>query len=120
MGGCRWGINETFPAFCIQLLSSPDGADGINYSVDWKRFEKVFGRDSLRIVSFSNLIDNGVDLFQHFCEEIIGLRSVPEIPKGLIQRNTGLDIFDAEIIRSLNYLYYAETSRTRPLDARRV
>jgi hypothetical protein len=102
----------TFPEFYIRQLSNPESTGEVNYSIVWERFAKVFGRDSLRIVSFNNLLDRGVDLFQHFCEEVVGVHDVPKIARGLIQRNAGPDMVDSEIMRALNYLYYLATSRT--------
>ena len=108
------GNYVTFPEFCIQSLSNPSGAGGVNYSIVWDKFAKVFRRHSLRIVSFNNLVDRGVDLFQHLCDDVVGVHEVPPVAKGLIQRNAGPDMFNSEIIRALNYLYYGETSRTDP------
>ncbi len=114
----RWHVSvgnyETFPEFCIRLLSSPDSTSEINYSIVWKTFVTVFGRDSLRIVSYNNLVDRGVDLFEHFSQDVIGVSTVPQVAIGLIRRNGWPDMIDAEIIRTLNYLYYEETSRIDP------
>ena len=82
-----------------------------NYSIVWDNYAKIFGRESLRIVSFSNLIDHNVDLFDHFCRAILGLKEAPQVEKGLIQKNAGPNMIDTEILRDLNYLYYIDTSR---------
>ena len=108
------GYYVTFPEYYIRFLSNPEGTGEVNYSLVWEQFAKVFGRDSLRIVSFNNLIDRGVDLFKHFCEDIVEIYGVPQVEEGLIQKNVGPDMIDAEIMRTLNYLYYANTSRSDP------
>ena len=100
----------TFPEFYIRLLSNPEGTGEINYSIVWDTYAKVFGRNSLRIVSFNNLIDLRVDLFDHFCRAILGLEQTPRVEKGLIQKNAGPNMIDTEILRDLNYLYYLGTS----------
>jgi hypothetical protein len=108
------GNIATFPEFYIRFLSNPEGTGEINYSIVWDEFAKIFGRESLRIVSFTNLVDRGVDLFKHFCEVIVGVSDVPQIEKGLVQLNAGPEMIDAELMRVLNYLYKLETSREDP------
>ena len=105
------GQYATFPEFYIRFLSNPEGTGEINYSIVWKTFEQIFGRQSLRIVSFNNLVDCGIDLFKHFCEVIVGLGATPQIVEGLIQRNKSPDMIDTEILRVINYLYYLDTSQ---------
>ena len=106
------GSYETFPECYIRLMSSQDKTINLNYSVLWKQFSNVFGRDTLRIVSYSNLVDRGIDLFEHFCTELLGVNEVPQTAEGLIQRNAWPDMIDAEIVRALNHLHHEETSRT--------
>jgi hypothetical protein len=108
------GHYATFPEFYIRFLSNPEGTGEVNYSIVWEQYANVFGRDSLRIVGFNNLVDRNVDLFTHFMETFVNLRDLPKIEIGLIQKNVGPDMVDAEIVRALNYLYFAETSRIEP------
>lgn len=104
----------TFPEYYIQFLSNPEGSGEFNYSIVWEQFANVFGRDSLRIVSFNNLVDRQVDLFKHFMKTFFGLDDVPNIEMSLIQKNAGPNMVDAEIMRALNYLYSVETLRIDP------
>src|SRR5208282_4587432 len=102
---------EGFDALKLdEILSHPINTGEINYSLVWESFARVFGRESLRIVSYSNLSDKGVDLFAHFCRTIVGLPEVPQTRKGLIQHNKGPSMIEAEILRGLNYLYFLENS----------
>jgi hypothetical protein len=102
----------TFPEYYARFLLNPAGAGEFNYSLAWDSFAKVFGRQALNLVSYSNLADAGVNLFAHFCQAILGLPGVPETRKGLIQHNKGPSMIDAELLRALNYLYFLETSST--------
>jgi hypothetical protein len=110
----KMGHYATFPEFYIRLVSRPESTGEVNYSIVWDRFAKVFGRDSLRIVSFNNLVEGNVDLFKHFMETIVGLHDMPKVKKGLIQKNERLDTVDTEILRALNCLQYAETAEINP------
>lgn len=102
----------TFSEFYVRFLLNPAGSAECNYSLAWDSFAKVFGRQALNLVSYSNLVDKDVNLFAHFCQEIVGLPDVPQTRKGLIQYNKGPSMIDAEILRALNYLYFLETSST--------
>jgi hypothetical protein len=98
----------TFPEFYARLLNRPSETGEINYSSVWDHFARVFGRDSLKIVPYSNLREHGIDLFAHFCRTVVGLPDVPQTKKGLIQHNKSPDMVEAEILRGLNYLYFLE------------
>ena len=104
------GQYQTFPEYYIKFMNNPEETGQINYSKVWEHFEKIFGRESLKIVSFSNLVDDRVDLFEHFCKLILGLHEAPKIEEGLIQKNVGYDMIDTEILRGINYIYRTKTS----------
>jgi hypothetical protein len=104
------GDYMTFPEFFNLLLNNPNNSR-VNALKVWENYEQAFGRRALRLVSFSNLLDRGVDLFKHFCEVIVGLPETPEIAKGLIQHNVSPSMADQEILRALNYVYFMNTSR---------
>lgn len=108
------GHHATFPEYYARVLTAPDNKGVVDYSLSWRRFERVFGRDSLRLVSFNNLLDNGIDLFEHFCEVILGWPAVPKVDRSLIRENAGAGAIKTEIVRALNFLYSAETSRAEP------
>ena len=107
----KMGQFVTFPKFYIPLLSDPEGTGEINYHTVWERFANVFGRHSLKIVSFSNLLDHRIDFFDHFCRVILGLPSTPQTAKENVQYNKSTSVIDTEIIRALNYIYYFDTSQ---------
>ncbi len=77
------------------------------------KYEQVFGRESLKIVSFNNLVEHNVDLFKHFCEVIVGLPEAPRVEKR-VDRNVGVEMTETEITRALNYMHYVETLRSDP------
>jgi hypothetical protein len=109
------GKHETFLDFYTRATQTPGAQCGIrraeiNYSVMLGRYEAIFGRESLKLVSFSNLVDHGIDLFTHFCEVILGINGIPKIQND-VKRNVGAEMTETEIIRALNYMYYTETSR---------
>ena len=108
------GQYRTFPEFYARLVDNAIAKAEVNPTVVWRKYENVFGRQNLKIVSFSNLVDHGVDLFKHFCEVVVGIREAPHIKEGLIRQNAGVDMVQTEIIRAINYMHYMETRRYDP------
>jgi hypothetical protein len=109
------GRYPTFPEHFAAYFADPTGMGGLNWSLVWRRFESVFGRQSLRLVPFSHLRRAKVDLFAHFCATFLDLDRPPVVDQGLIQRNISPDPEEIEILRALNYLHYVETGRLEVL-----
>jgi hypothetical protein len=103
------GEFQTFPEFFLFYAAEPSGSGEINYARVWSHFENVFGRKSLKLVSFSNLERNNVDLFDHFCRTFLGLAQAPMIKTCLIQKNISPPMQEMEIIRALNALHFHRT-----------
>ena len=79
----------------------------------WDVCARVFGRESLRLVSYSNLRQQKVDLAEHFFKTFLGWDQPISVPPGLVQSNVSPDLFDTEIIRALNHLDFIATRRIR-------
>jgi len=103
------GQFQTFPEFYVFYLNDPEGTGEINYSLVWDRYARIFGRGSLRLVSYSNLRDHKVDLFDHFCKVILGLRATPKVDRELIQSNISPNFYESEVLRVLNYIRFMDT-----------
>jgi len=114
----KMGASPTLPEFYASYLRNPSETDAVSYSRVWEKFSQIFGKKSLRLVSYSNLRDRGVDLYTHFAKTFLGLSSCdPNIEKDLIQRNVSPDLCDTEILRALNWLDFRAVGRVR-LDMR--
>lgn len=112
------GAFPTLPEFYASYLRNPTDTDAVSYSRVWEKFSRIFGRKSLRLVSYSNLRDRGVDLYSHFAKTFLGLHDCDtRIEKDLIQRNVSPDLYDTEILRALNWLDFRAVGRVR-LDMR--
>lgn len=108
------GRRRTFPEFFSRVIDNAIVRPEVNYSVMWRRYEKIFGRENLKIVSFNNLVEHSIDLFTHFCKVIVGISDAPQVTKGRVRQNTGSDMIHTEIVRALNCVYHMETSRVDP------
>lgn len=98
----KQGSLQTFPEWHAALLSTADRHPGINQAIFLDKFARIFGRENIKLISYSNLMDHKVDLFKHFCNKILNL-SEPPAPSGggaLVHESMG--IFLTELIRGLN------------------
>lgn len=92
---------------------NPANSPEVNYSRAWDKWGQVFGRESLRLVSYSNLVEHKVDPAEHFFRMFLGWEGEMQVPGGRVQSNVSPDLFDTEILRVLNYLDHQATGRRR-------
>ncbi len=104
------GRFETFPQLHFRFTQNPMKSPEINPTLTWNKFEDVFGRDSLALISFDNLVDRNLDLFQHFIRAVLQC-TVTASPEN-VMRNTSMNKFDIEVLRALNYLHYRAEGTT--------
>ena len=109
----KMGGHSSLPEFYASYLRNPLDTDAVNYSRVWEKFSRIFGRRSLRLVSYSNLRDRKIDLFRHFAKTFLGFEGKQEVENGLIQGNTSPDFCDTEILRALNWLDFQTIGRVR-------
>ncbi len=86
----------------------------INYSLTWANMVRAFGRGSLRLVSYNNLRDGKIDLFQHFAKTFLDWSGDLAVHNDLILSNISPDHFDTEIVRALNCMDFQSVGRRRP------
>ncbi|MGE5272016.1 MAG: hypothetical protein ACM3JG_20355 [Thiohalocapsa sp.] len=98
----KQGSLQTFPEWYAALLAAGDDHPGINQASSLDKFAWAFGRRNIRLVSYSNLRDHNVDIFDHFCSAILGLPASAAIKSsgGVVHESMG--VFLTELIRCLN------------------
>lgn len=96
----KHGQTMTFPEFMASHLTNPYASYIVNYANLLDRFEQVFGIDNIVLVSYSNVVEGGDDLGEHFFRTFLGWPDAPLI-QGL-RPNASLSISDIEVIRTLN------------------
>lgn len=107
------GGTETFPEAFVRLFRD-QRARPLNYLTVLDGLANVFGADSLRIVSYSNLMDAKDDLVRQFCDAILGVRDVTVAAEGRTA-NISTGLHATEMARWLNGWSKA---RGRPADMR--
>ena len=96
------GALETFPEFYARTLAYAADNQMINQKIVLDRFAEVFGRDSLRIFSYSNLQDNDQDIAENFFRYVLDWDQDLILRQDIVHELMG--IFLTELIRCLNVL----------------
>jgi hypothetical protein len=110
----KHGSLETLPEFALARLADPAASEIVNFALVLGRYAKVFGADSLRVASYSAVVESGEDLLRHFCRSFLAWEAPPPIkPRRL---NESLSMVDSELVRILNALEWtrARERRTKP------
>jgi hypothetical protein len=98
----KQGAKETFAEMYARTLATAHGDMGINYIHILDKFSSVFGYHSIQIVSYSDLVDNEIDLFEHFAQNILGWDYRNQRSSERVHESMGP--FLAELMRCLNAL----------------
>ena len=109
----KMGRFPTFPEFFLSHLNHPFESAAVNYSLVWAKICRVFGRRSLRLISYNDLRDRQIDQFRHFAENFLDWNGEHGLDAGLIDCNVSPNLYDIEILRSLNWLDYQAVQRHR-------
>ena len=109
----RTGLYPTFPEHYLTLTRHPRLSSAVNSSLLWAHIVRIFGRSSLKLVSYNNLRDQRIDLFSHFTEQFLGWRGRPDIGKEPLVVNPSATTIDTEIVRALNWLDFQSVGRRR-------
>jgi hypothetical protein len=107
----KQGSAETLPEFFLRRVCAPLASNIINFCVILDRLADVFGKSSIRVVSYSNLVDAKVDLFQHFLRELLKIDDQGFPYKPTSYPNVSLDPLDVELIRVLNRIQFETTGK---------
>ncbi len=104
------GRFETFPQEHFRFTQNPMKSREINPTLTWSKFENLFGRETLLLISFDNLVERNLNLFQHFVRAVLQC-TIDATPEN-VMLNTSMSKFDIEVLRVINYLHYRREGKT--------
>jgi hypothetical protein len=104
----KHGSDETFPEFFAHKATDPFDSTTMNFGKRLRLYADVFGRKNIRLVSYSNLSDEGIDIAKHFFDSFLPhhralIDGLPALP--LDRPNRSFPVFDVEAIRALNFIH---------------
>ena len=103
----RGGIYDTLPENLHPFLREPRLQSAVNFGIKLNHYARIFGRDRVSVVSYSNIIDAGGNLAHHFFEAFLPAhRAVFDAnPKASeLASNMSFSTVNIEMIRALNML----------------
>ncbi len=106
----KHGHTLTFPEHFAAHVRNPHASQLFNLDMKLGSFMDAFGRDSVRIVCYSFLRDNAIDLFVHFADKFLNWHDATPLPTphGM---NASRDPMEIELVRSLNVIEFVKTGQ---------
>jgi len=98
----KHGYAESLPEFFSAQVSHYHGFL-MRDLVILDRYAAVFGAENIRVVSYSYLVDNNIDIARHFLESLLDVTDVE--PPDVGRPNASLPMNDIEVIRALNAIH---------------
>ncbi|MFO0996675.1 MAG: hypothetical protein U1F33_08310 [Alphaproteobacteria bacterium] len=98
----KQGASETLPEFYANTLARAENSQIINQSIVLDRYASVFGRESLRVISYSNLQDSRLDIAADFFRNVLGWTHDLILRQELVHESMGIQ--QTELIRCFNVL----------------
>lgn len=106
----KHGHYDTLAEYYSANINDPYTSPVVNFSLVLRRYAQVFGQKNIKIVSYSNLDDAGIEIAEHFFTTFMAmqidiLERLP--PLANARPNRSLPLVESEIIRVLNALHAA-------------
>jgi hypothetical protein len=108
----KHGYIRTFPEFLSAHLMNPFATHVMNFQITFDKFIGVFGAEGIHLVSYNFLIDQKIDLFEHFARTFLDWRDPP--PPSVGRPNASLGPVDSEMLRVLHALEWTHSSACDP------
>jgi hypothetical protein len=118
----KQGVDATFTEYLSDFAEwtntlglRPDDLEG-----QLAKLANVFGNDSLRIICFDNVIEQRLDIFEHFWASVLGL--APPVPRAVANPsalNASAAPESIDLLRNINELYLERTGH-RPHPAAKL
>lgn len=96
----KQGYLITLPEYFADISANPWISPVMNFALVVGAYAKAFTTLNVRLVSYSELADNEINISQHFLQTFVNWSPPPPIADARL--NASLDPVDVEIIRALN------------------
>jgi hypothetical protein len=99
--GIKQGQFRNLPEFILSHIQKPQLSRLMNFDLKLSRFAAVFGADSIKLVSYSELRDRNIDLFRHFAASFLDWPDA-DVRRKLTSPNSSRTPENAELLRVVN------------------
>jgi hypothetical protein len=97
----KQGRSHNLPEFVMSHFLRPNGSRLFNLDLKLSAFNAVFGAARLKLVSYSELRDRNIDVFQHFCASFLNWPDAAPQPTRT-PVNASRSALEAELLRAIN------------------
>lgn len=106
----KHGSDLTFLEYLGVIAGWQRGFDRLQVDAAFQlgKFAEVFGRESLRIICYDNVLAERGDIFVFFWQQVLGL-DAPRTDTDQERMNLSLPPWNIDVLRNLNELYMART-----------
>lgn len=101
----KHGTSLSYLEFLNHQTSAPMASGYLNYMNVLDRWDGAAGANRLRIFSYDNLRAEGLDIVQHFCTRVLGVRLQQDQPRRVNPRQ---QVGRTETLRMLNWLAFGD------------
>jgi hypothetical protein len=99
--GMKHGQFRSLPEFILSHIQQPQISRLLNFEHKVSRFAEVFGADSIKLVSYSELRDRHIDLFKHFAASFLDWPDA-HVRQKITSPNSSRAPEYAELLRAVN------------------
>lgn len=100
----KFGLTNSLSYYLLLHISRPFRSKIINHCTVLDIWSACFGKDSIKIVDYDDLIEKNVDIYKHFEESILSIQSSYVHGQGFSKENISLDVAHAEILRHMHIM----------------
>jgi hypothetical protein len=100
--GIKFGRTASFPEYLAEQLTKYDDS-ALRDTPIIDRYANVFGVNQIKVVSYSTLVDNNLDIARHFLAAFLNISQI-QLPPA-VRLNQSLPLVDTELIRALNSIH---------------
>lgn len=95
----KHGESRALPEFIAAHMMDPHASDIINCGRNLRKYSRIFGEHNMKLVSYNEVVDRGLDLLTHFTGNFLGFTDPLFTPARV---NSSMEPFDTEVVRALN------------------
>jgi hypothetical protein len=101
----KFGDTNSLTFYLLRHISRPYLSNIINHCLVLDKWSKYFGIDSIKIIDYDDLIENKIDIYRHFLQNILSI-SPSSLSLNLGGKaNISLSVEHAEILRWMHIMF---------------
>jgi hypothetical protein len=101
----KFGDTDSLAFYLLRHISRPYLSNIINHCLVLDSWSNNFGMDSIKIIDYDDLIENKIDIYRHFLQDILSISSLNFFLNLGGKANISLSVEHAEILRWMHIMF---------------